>query len=1694
VPNLETRMVFRADDQSTPTITGVANALAGLSGEAESSADRLGRSLANIRDAMDALDRDDFGKAMRAALKENQYAVDAWEQQTNLAFARIEQQARLRAAGVEASLRGMGVRSMSSIRDEIKGLGDAYSFAKEGGAQPGELAIAKENVIARVRQLAQEYSNVKAGISSTGQAAQQAEGGIVSLSNATGLLTRAGLALGGVFAAGALAHGIAETGKEAVLLAARFDTLGVVMQTVGRNTGHAGAEMDAVTAQLQRQGISMLESRQQAVSLAAAHLDLSKASELARLAQDAAVISGENSSQAFGRMVAAIQAAQPEILRTLGIYVSFEDAYRKVAAARGIDTAGLAEQEKLQIRVNTVLAYAPRLMGTYEAAMETAGKQLSSFKRYAEDLKVVLGEPLQPAFAGSVKSAGDAIKDFTQDLKSPEAQDAIRSFGNMLAWLGGKFVDLAALPARASYRLIRDLKARQITENDRDAGFTGYWDGTWDEETKEKKLAEYLARQKRAAKDYANTYGEAKSGTVIEGGDLKAQAEAQLKQYLDEVNAPVEQILKSKKTSLPREAQLEGATKEWIAFRGQAERAKSIAEARGDLEGVRKAELAIVAADNDLVSSRKKINDSFDKGSEAAGKFEDRANKLLEGLRDQNEQLEAQLSGDSLAAALKKNENEYRRAVRDIGTDMEFAKGSTEDLNAALAELEERLAKKNELTRRQYWLKDIQNEASHLQSMADAGQGDPWQARIYGTWEQAVRERVQAGNDEKLNLEAQARMEARILAVQRDQTKARAESRAELARLTGSARAALDAEIQILEVQREQAKTGEERALIEEKIARLAAKRNLDVAKLVQFGLNDAGTKAFDDLADKIGNALPSAFDALADTGISALTAIASGGFNAQQALASLTGQVIRLAAELAVAAVKMQVLGSFSRDAASVDLSSVGTGSGRSDASGMSVKDVAQYASYGKDAYNLAGGLGGAGAAGASVYGGGYGSTLSAAINSYTPTIAADGLSIVNSTAPTAVSANAAASSSGGIMSVAGPAAAAGGVAYLGGQFLRPDAQGVGILGGVVGGGTAAALSSSTVMGAAGLTALGGLAATGVGALVGLAAAGIAALATPESKKSEWSVAKGSKPAVLLVDGQEAAAGYGVVKTTTSGMMGATSTRHTTIFDLPTPQVTQQVTQGMAQAGAGLTSFSRQLGYTEQNLKDVLKGLSFPAIPVPDGYEGETYRNLANLKTETFLGNTGLKGEADQFLRSGEAYIDEMTRMATATEAFENIAASTGFTLNSISRGMSKFAAADLGSRMIEGAGGVDVLAAALARLNAYGYSQSEQISRVLTANAENAGRSIALLDDQTVNIENFWGRFREEWERGMDPSKMPSWALASQRMEAWENVKAQARQIEAQAVQADMAAKKEQLAAAQELRKTWGDVVSRVSKLSEAIRWDKQYSPLSGPERQAELMAKLVKLRDAARSGDATDLGDVDSTVGDLLEVAKENLGATEEYFKVYDETQSLIGEIKSIATQQAATADAQVQQLAMEIATQQAQLEALNSINRGLGEVVGAVNNVSAAIGGAIQAANAAQAQASVTPAMVAQATPSPSFSYPQPEGGDGSGYAALKNLYGWSDLPGFEGGGDHPGGLRVVGEAGWEVEATGPARYYTHQQTRDLMSPVDMRPVVTVLGQVVDVLDDMRRESRQQSTVIADKLSGVRQGLRNVEERL
>lgn len=53
-----------------------------------------------------------------------------------------------------------------------------------------------------------------------------------------------------------------------------------------------------------------------------------------------------------------------------------------------------------------------------------------------------------------------------------------------------------------------------------------------------------------------------------------------------------------------------------------------------------------------------------------------------------------------------------------------------------------------------------------------------------------------------------------------------------------------------------------------------------------------------------------------------------------------------------------------------------------------------------------------------------------------------------------------------------------------------------------------------------------------------------------------------------------------------------------------------------------------------------------------------------------------------------------------------------------------------------------------------------------------------------------------------------------------------------------------------------------------------------------------------------------------------------------------------------------------------------------------------------------------------------------------------------------------GGMHSGGLRVVGENGPELEATGPSRIYSAQQTKSLMSGGS--------GEVVQELRSLRRE--------------------------
>lgn len=231
--------------------------------------------------------------------------------------------------------------------------------------------------------------------------------------------------------------------KEMITLAARYETMGIVMRTVADTAGYTAVQMLDYQKALEKTGISMLSSRQALTQMLQAHIDLNKATELGRIAQDAAVIANINSSEAFERMINGIQRGEIEILKTMGINVQFEQGYEKLAKTLGKNSKELTELEKVQSRINTVMERSVDIAGTYEAAMDTAGKQALSLERYFENLKVTLGQLFQPAYSVMVSGLTFSLKELLYILdKLGLVKDVVASSYDVMASSGKQYIAL----------------------------------------------------------------------------------------------------------------------------------------------------------------------------------------------------------------------------------------------------------------------------------------------------------------------------------------------------------------------------------------------------------------------------------------------------------------------------------------------------------------------------------------------------------------------------------------------------------------------------------------------------------------------------------------------------------------------------------------------------------------------------------------------------------------------------------------------------------------------------------------------------------------------------------------------------------------------------------------------------------------------------------------------------------------------------------------------------------------------------------------------------------------------------------------------------------------------------------------------------------------------------------------------------
>jgi len=246
----------------------------------------------------------------------------------------------------------------------------------------------------------------------------------------------------GLIAAGIAAYGAAvkNTLADSATYAARTQTLAVVTEQLARVNNLSTQAVLGQAKAVQGLGITTQDSLSVINRMIFAQLDVAKSTQLARVAQDAAVIAGKNSSEALDGIIHGIVTRQPEVLRTYGIVVNFEQEYAKAARRLGRD---LLDTEKTQTAMNLVLREGAKITGTYEAAMGTAGKQLTSLQRYIDEASNAVGANFVPALGLGISKLTELFQWITKN------NSAVATLGGGLALGGGVFgaLALAGVPA-----------------------------------------------------------------------------------------------------------------------------------------------------------------------------------------------------------------------------------------------------------------------------------------------------------------------------------------------------------------------------------------------------------------------------------------------------------------------------------------------------------------------------------------------------------------------------------------------------------------------------------------------------------------------------------------------------------------------------------------------------------------------------------------------------------------------------------------------------------------------------------------------------------------------------------------------------------------------------------------------------------------------------------------------------------------------------------------------------------------------------------------------------------------------------------------------------------------------------------------------------------------------------------------------
>ena len=248
-------------------------------------------------------------------------------------------------------------------------------------------------------------------------------------------------ALGAVTAG--LGFGLIKLGKSAFSEASRVQELDIAMKAIGRSTGLGYEAINKASNGIRKMGIELAASQQIAIEFAQNNLEIAKAADVARVAQDLAVIGQKNSTETTQLLTRAIITGRTELLKSSGIQKSAGQMYEEFAAKAGKSATALTAVEKQTAVLNGVLKEGEKVFGTYEAAMLAPGKVMRSFKRITNDISVELGKSVVVGFGPVIKSAYDMVSAFSKAMRENEGfKNALGALGVILTRLAAPLVNM----------------------------------------------------------------------------------------------------------------------------------------------------------------------------------------------------------------------------------------------------------------------------------------------------------------------------------------------------------------------------------------------------------------------------------------------------------------------------------------------------------------------------------------------------------------------------------------------------------------------------------------------------------------------------------------------------------------------------------------------------------------------------------------------------------------------------------------------------------------------------------------------------------------------------------------------------------------------------------------------------------------------------------------------------------------------------------------------------------------------------------------------------------------------------------------------------------------------------------------------------------------------------------------------------